>query len=50
MLIPSESVSVANTTFTSAAAKQASTASLNGGTRPAWWAASPASSPSNQAP
>ena len=39
MLIPSDSVSVAKTTLTRPAAKQASTASLNGGTIPAWWAA-----------
>ena len=39
MLMPRESVSVANTALTRPAAKQASTASLNGGTRPAWWAA-----------
>ena len=44
MLMPSASVSVANTTFTSPSAKHASTASLNGGTMPAWWAATPASS------
>ena len=35
MLIPRARVSVANTTFTSASEKQCSTASLNGGTRPA---------------
>ncbi len=45
MLIPSARVSVANTSFTNPATKQASTASLNGGTIPAWWAASPASMP-----
>ena len=48
MLIPRARVSVANTTFTSPSAKQASTASLNGGTMPAWWAATPASSPASQ--
>ena len=36
MLIPRARVSVANTTFTSPSTKQASTASLNGGTMPAW--------------
>ncbi len=35
MLMPSDSVSVANTTLTRPAAKHASTASLNGGTIPA---------------
>ena len=50
MLIPRASVSVANTAFTSPAAKQPSTASLNGGTIPAWWAARPASSPVSQWP
>jgi hypothetical protein len=48
MLIPRASVSVANTSFTSPAAKHASTASLNGGTIPAWWAATPASMPASQ--
>ncbi len=38
-------VSVAKTHLHQPSAKQASTASLNGGTMPAWWAAMPASSP-----
>ncbi len=41
MLIPSDSVSVANTTLTSPAANSSSTASLNSGSMPAWWAATP---------
>jgi hypothetical protein len=48
MLMPSARVSVANTTFTRPSRKHASTASLNGGTCPAWWAATPASSPASQ--
>jgi hypothetical protein len=44
MLTPSARVSVANTALTSPSTKHASTASLNGGTIPAWWAASPISS------
>ena len=44
MLMPTASVSVANTTLTRPSTKQASTTSLNGGTIPAWWAATPASS------
>ena len=44
MLIPTASVSVANTTLIKPSTKQASTTSLNGGTIPAWWAATPASS------
>ena len=44
MLMPTASVSVANTTFTRPSTKQASTTSLNGGTMPAWCAAMPASS------
>ena len=43
MLMPSESVSVANTTFTSPAANASSTASFIGGTMPAWCAANPPS-------
>ena len=50
MLMPSDSVSVANTTLTRPAAKHASTASLNGGTIPAWCAAKPSSSPCSQRP
>ena len=50
MLMPSASVSVANTTFTSPAVNASSTASLNGGTIPAWWAARPASSPVSHSP
>ena len=50
MLIPRDRVSVAKTTFTRAEVKQASTASLKGGTRPAWWAARPASSPLSHSP
>jgi hypothetical protein len=42
MLIPSDRVSVANTTLTRPAANSSSTASLNTGTIPAWWAATPA--------
>ena len=49
MLIPRARVSVAKTTFTSASAKHASTASRNGGTMPAWWAATPASRPADVA-
>ena len=41
MLMPTASVSVANTTLTSPSMKHASTTSLNGGTMPAWWAAMP---------
>ena len=41
MLMPRARVSVAKTTFTSPSTKHASTASLNGGTMPAWWAAMP---------
>ena len=44
MLMPTASVSVANTTFTSPSMKHASTTSLNGGTMPAWCGAKPASS------
>ena len=50
MLMPRANVSVANTTFTSPSTKQASTASLKGGTIPAWWAAMPASTWSRHAP
>ena len=48
MLIPRARVSVANTHFTSPLTKHASTASLNGGTMPAWWAAMPSSSAASQ--
>jgi len=41
MLIPSDRVSVAKTAFKSPAEKQASTASRNAGTMPAWCAATP---------
>ena len=41
MLMPSESVSVAKTTFTSPSWKSSSTVSLNIGSMPAWWAATP---------
>lgn len=43
MLMPSASVSVAKTTFTSLRWKSSSTISLNAGRRPAWWAATPRS-------
>ena len=46
MLMPSARVSVANTALTRPRTKHSSTVSLNAGTRPAWWAASPASRPS----
>ena len=49
MLMPRASVSVANTTLTSPSAKHASTASLNGGTMPAWWAAMPGLEPGEPA-
>ncbi len=42
MLIPSDSVSVANTIFTSPASNSSSTVSLNTGSIPAWCAAIPA--------
>ena len=48
MLMPSDSVSVAKTTRSSPAAKHSSTVSRKTGTRPAWWAATPADSPSSQ--
>ena len=48
MLTPRARVSVANTAFTRPSTKHASTASLNGGTMPAWWAASPISSAADQ--
>jgi hypothetical protein len=41
MLMPTASVSVANTTLVSPSTKQASTTSLNGGIMPAWCAAIP---------
>ena len=47
MLMPSASVSVAKTTFTSPAANASSTASFIGGTMPAWCAANPASNPAS---
>ncbi|GBC86957.1 hypothetical protein HRbin12_00957 [bacterium HR12] len=50
MLMPSESVSVAKTTFTSPASKSSSTVSLNTGSMPAWWAATPAARASTNAP
>jgi hypothetical protein len=46
MLMPSASVSVANTALTRPRTKHSSTVSLNAGTSPAWCAATPASSPS----
>ena len=46
MLMPSDSVSVANTTFTRPASNSSSTVSLNTGSMPAWWAAIPAIRPS----
>ena len=48
MLMPSESVSVAKTTWRRPAAKHSSTVSRKTGTSPAWWAATPHSSPSSQ--
>ena len=45
MLMPSDSVSVAKTTFSSPAAKHSSTVSRKTGTRPAWCAATPALEP-----
>ena len=47
MLMPSDSVSVANTTLSSPAANASSTASFIGGTMPAWCAATPASRPAS---
>ena len=41
MLMPSASVSVANTARTSPRTNSSSTACLNGGISPAWWAATP---------
>ena len=46
MLIPRLRVSVANTTLTSPASNSSSTVSLNAGSIPAWWAATPAASDS----
>ena len=46
MLIPSDSVSVANTTLTRPWANSSSTASLNRGSMPAWWLATPRASDS----
>ena len=43
MLMPSASVSVANTAFTRPATNSSSTVSLNTGSKPAWWAAIPRS-------
>ena len=48
MLMPSASVSVANTARTSPAANSSSTTSLKVGSIPAWWAAMPRVSPSSQ--
>jgi hypothetical protein len=45
MLMPSDNVSVAKTTFSKPAVKASSTASFMGGTIPAWCAATPASKP-----
>src|SRR4028118_1278066 len=50
MLMPSARVSVAKTALTRPRTKHSSTVSLNAGTSPAWWAASPASSPSRHPP
>ncbi len=50
MLIPSASVSVANTTFSSPSEKHCSTAWRKAGTRPAWWGATPASRAADQGP
>ena len=50
MLMPRASVSVAKTILTRPSVKQCSTASLNGGTMPAWCAATPASSPARNGP
>ena len=47
MLIPSDRVSVAKTTLSNPAAKHSSTVSRKTGTSPAWWAATPRSSPSS---
>ena len=47
MLMPSERVSVANTTLTRPAWKSSSTVSLKTGTWPAWWEANPAASASS---
>ncbi len=49
MLIPSDSVSVANTTLTRPWANSSSTASLNSGSMPAWWLATPRPSDSARA-
>ena len=45
MLMPSASVSVAKTAFTSPRTNSSSTTSLNVGSMPAWWAAMPRSRP-----
>ena len=50
MLMPTARVSVAKTTLTNPSMKQCSTASLKGGTMPAWWAAIPCSSPARNRP
>ena len=47
MLMPSDSVSVAKTTFNRPAAKHSSTVSRKTGTSPAWCAATPRSRPSS---
>ena len=46
MLMPSASVSVANTARTRPRTNSSSTVSLNAGSMPAWWAATPRSRPS----
>ncbi len=48
MLMPSASVSVANTALTRPATNNSSTVSLNTGSSPAWWAAMPRSRASRQ--
>ena len=49
MLMPRARVSVANTALSAPAANRSSTASLNGGSMPAWWAAKPRDRPSRHA-
>ena len=48
MLMPSASVSVANTARMRAAVNSSSTISRNSGSIPAWWAANPRDSPSTK--
>ncbi len=48
MLMPSASVSVANTTLHSPRTNSCSTHSLNAGSMPAWWAATPRVRPSRK--